>query len=58
MLTKGQQVSLIEPAVMVPENDPVWTAADTQVLLCRTIHWTEKNKQLKEQLQIGVQLSS
>ena len=48
----------VEPAVVVPENDPVWAESSTAVLLCQTRSEIERSKQLKEQLQIEVQLTS
>ena len=56
--TKGKQVGSVEPAVVVLENDPVWAESSMAVLLCQTRGETERNKQLKDQLQIGVQLTS
>ena len=57
-LTKGQQVGSVEPAVVISENDPVWAELSTAVLMCQASSETKRNKQLKEELQIGVQLTS
>ena len=48
----------VEPAVVIPENDPVWAESSTAVLLCQASSEAKMNKQLKEELQIGVQLTS
>ena len=48
----------VEPAVVIPENDPVWAESSTAVLLCQASSEAKRNKQLKEELQIGVQLTS
>ena len=45
-LLKGQQVGTVE-------EDSVWVESGTQVLLCQASNQTERNNQLKEQLQFG-----
>ena len=57
-MTKGQQVGSVEPAVVIREKDPVWAESSTAVLLCQASSEAKRNKQLKEELQIGVQLTS
>ena len=37
-LAKGQQVGSVEPADIVPEDDPVWEDTEVQVLLCKANH--------------------
>ena len=44
-LGRGQQVEVIEPATMVPADDPLWTEEEAQVLLCQTdVTWTRKQE--------------
>ena len=35
-LGQGQQVGVIEPAIMVPADGPLWTEEEAQVFLCQT----------------------
>ena len=56
-LTKGQPVGTVEPATIVPKEDPVWTESETQVLLCQASNQTERNCQLEKQLQFGTQFT-
>ena len=55
-LFKGQQIGYIEPAGIVPEDDPVWTDSSVQVLVCQDMNDPARLRQLQEHLQFGDQL--
>ena len=57
---KGQQVGTIEPATVIPADDPLWTDADPQVLLCQSSSTNTVTRQgeLKERLQYGEDLAT
>ena len=56
-LAKGQQVGRVEPAVIVPEDDPVWEDSSVQVLLCQDKNDPARLQKLQKQLQFGEQLA-
>ena len=67
IIFKGQQVGTIEPATVIPADDPLWTDADPlwtdadpQVLLCQSSSTNTVTRQgeLKEKLQYGEDLAT
>ena len=57
-LAKGQQVGRVEPATIVPEDDPLWEDSSVQVLLCQNNSDPARLLKLQEQLQFGEQLAA